>query len=177
VPPAIARVEDLEPIGAPVLAGQADADDPWMGLRAGLVTAVDAATAARPRIGLPLGRWLDSDLTLAVHARYGGVRATAARCLGVPQTTFARRLRQAEADRAFGTRPPSWEPVHAAVAGVAAVAPAAGSLADQVETLLLDVVVERVPGQRAFAASLMGLSAPTMKRRLETRAQRLAGGG
>ncbi|MDH4064323.1 MAG: sigma 54-interacting transcriptional regulator, partial [Acidobacteriota bacterium] len=74
-------------------------DDAWITLREQLEAQVGATCAATPRVGAPLRRWLMTDLTLAVHARAGEVRAAAAERLGVPPTTFARHLRKALADR------------------------------------------------------------------------------
>jgi DNA-binding protein Fis len=81
-------------------------------------------------------------------------------------------LAQATAERAITTRPPSWETVREALAAVAAALDSAdGCLADRVDALLLDVVVDHVPAQLSYAASLLDLSTPTLKRRLAARAQ------
>ena len=53
---------------------------------------------------------------------------------------------------------------------VAAADPHDGCLADRVDALLLDVVMHRVPSQLSYAASLLDLSTPTLKRRLASRA-------
>ena len=129
-----------------------------------------AAATARPRPGWPLGRWLAADLVLAAHDAAAGVRVRAAERLGLPLTTYARRLTQALADRPMTTRPPSWAPVAEALAAVVA-APARpdGCLADRVDAALLDSVARHVPGHLAYAATLLDLSTPTLKRRLAAR--------
>jgi hydrogenase-4 transcriptional activator len=146
--------------------------DGWSNLRAALDAEVCAAAAAQPRASLPIGRWLADDLVLAALDVAGGTRARAADRLGLPLTTFARRLAQAVAERPISTRPPTWTAVTEALAEVLAAPGAARSaLADAIEVLLLDVVVTRVPGHLAYAASLLDLSTPTLKRRLAARAE------
>ena len=142
--------------------------DGWSRLRAALDAEVRAAAAAQPRASLPLGRWLADDLVLAALDVAGGTRARAANRLGLPLTTFARRLAQAVAERPISTRPPTWTAVSEGLAEVLAAPQPA--LADAIEALLLDVVVIRVPGHLAYAASLLDLSTPTLKRRLAARA-------
>jgi DNA-binding NtrC family response regulator len=143
----------------------------WDTFRARLDAAVTATVAAQPRASWPLGRWLAADLTLAAHDAAGGVRARAAERLGVPLSTYVRRWSQATADRAITTRPPSWDAVTAALADVVtSVDVHEGRLADRVDALLLDIVVGHVPAQLTYAASLLDLSPPTLKRRLAARA-------
>ena len=99
------------------------------------MTEVRAAAAPPARApAWPLGRWLAADLVLAAHDAAAGVRVRAAERLGLPLTTYARRLTQALADRPMTTRPPSWAPVTEALAAVVA-APARpdGCLADRVD--------------------------------------------
>ncbi len=142
----------------------------WSVLHDRLAAEVHAASSARPRLSLPLGRWLGHELVLVAHAQAAGVGARAAARIGLPQTTFARRLRQAETDRSLTSRPATWEAVRGALAAVTAAADLpAGCLADRVEALLLDVVLAAVPAPLAYAATLMGLSTPTMKQRLVAR--------
>ena len=107
---------------------------------------------------------------LVAHEQAAGVGARAATRIGLPQTTFARRLRQAETDRSLTSRPATWDAVRAALAAVIGAADLpAGCLADRVEALLLEVVLAAVPAPLAYAATLMGLSTPTMKQRLAAR--------
>ncbi len=159
---------------SPVVAadhGGASRHDPdaWSELRDRLQEAVRAAAAMRPRATWPLGRWLSHDLVLACHDVAGGVRARAADSAGLPLTTYARRLAQASAERAITSRPANWAAVSDAVSAVVA-ADRAPALADRLDALLLDVVAEVVPSHLAYAATLLDLSTPTVKRRLTARA-------
>ena len=144
----------LELVAAPVpdaipqvASGPARSDvDAWSDLRERLRAEVEAAADARPRLGLPLGRWLAHELVIVAHEHATGVGARAAERLGLPQTTFARRLRQAETDRAVTPRPATWKDVRTALAAVvAAPDQRPGCLADRVDTLLLDVVLTGCP--------------------------------
>ncbi|MDH4063443.1 MAG: sigma 54-interacting transcriptional regulator [Acidobacteriota bacterium] len=147
-----------------------DFDAAWANLRECLGGQVEEACAARPRLAIPLRRWLLTDLTLAVHAEAGQQRAEAAGRLGVPPTTFARHLRKAVSERAMAPPPPGWDSVRQAVEAMVSArnGPPSGLMRD-VEALLLDIVVEHVPSHLSFAAALMDYSTPTMKRRLQAR--------
>ena len=98
------------------------------------------------------------------------MRARAAERLGLPLTTFSRRLTQALAARPITTRPPSWTAVATSLAAVVAASERPDEcLADAVDALLLDVVLAHVPSHLAYAASLLDLSTPTLKRRQAAR--------
>jgi diguanylate cyclase (GGDEF)-like protein len=156
------------PTSAPIADGGREA---WLALGAALDSEVRAAADAQPRASRPFGRWLAGDLVVIALEHANGSRARAAERLGLPLTTFARRLTQATAERAISTRPPTWPAVTDALAAVIQAAPAGAlPLADRVDALLLDVVVAQVPRHLAFAATLVDLSTPTLKRRLAARA-------
>ncbi len=146
-------------------------DEAWRALERELAVAVTLAADGSAPVGPPLGRWLSRDLVLEAFEQSGRVLARASVLAGLPDTTFARRLRQAESEAATTRTVESWEGVRVAIGAVlrAADRPAANlvSLADD---LLLGLVVGRVPSKVSHAASLMGISLPTMKRRLEGRA-------
>ena len=143
----------------------------WPALRERLMAEVQAAASAVPRLSLPLGRWLAHEVVLVAHEQAAGVGTRAATRIGLPQTTFARRLRQAETDRTLTSRPATWGALREALASVVGAADLApGALADRVDALLLEVVLAAVPAPLAYAATLMGLSTPTMKARLASRA-------
>jgi DNA-binding NtrC family response regulator len=143
----------------------------WQALRGALEDEVRRAASAVPRVGLPLGRWLAHEVVLVAHEHSGGVGARAAGRIGLPQTTFARRLRQAMTDRGLTSRPPTWTAVRSALsAAVAAPDLPSEGLADRAESLLLEVVLAHAPAPIGYAAALMGFSPPTMKQRLAARA-------
>ncbi len=132
-----------------------------------LAAEIGAAIATGARLGPPLGKWLARDLVIEAHEQARGVAAKAAACLGVPETTFSRHLRQAQADEVSARKPASWEAVRSAMSDLLrATGRPAGNLADHVDDLLFRLVVTRLPPGTAQAASLMGVSPPTMKRRV-----------
>ncbi len=156
--------------GAGATAGALGYREAWHQLRLTLDREVQRAAAANPRMIVPIGRWLAHEVVLVAHEQAGrnGVRAAAR--VGLPQTTFARRLRNAQSDRGLSTRPPTWNEVTAALGLVVGAAdlPSEG-FADRTEALLFDAVFACAPTPIAYAAALMGLSPPTLKQRLVAR--------
>jgi DNA-binding protein Fis len=131
---------------------------------------VEAAAVQEPPP--PLGRWLAEDLLLAAHATAGGVQARAAARLGVPKSTYQRRLRQAQAEGPRAARPPGWAAVREHLAGlVAAVHPPGTEVLREARMRLLARVRERLPGDDAQAAALMGVTVKTWRRWLTTGAR------
>jgi len=169
-PPDPAGREIPSPAPRRPVEGAVPFDVAWPALRDRIAAEVQAAASAQPRVGLPLGRWVAHELVRVAHEQADGVGARAAARIGLPQTTFARRLRQAEADRALSSRPATWGALREALAEVVgATGLPAGVLADRLDALVLDVVLAAVPAPLAYAATLMGLSTPTMKVRLASR--------
>ena len=137
----------------------------WEALRERLVTDVAAVTATSP-VALPLARWLAHELVLLAREQSAGVLARAATLVGLPESTYARQLRQAQADVASSRRPESWGAVRLRLDDLLrAPDRPSGNLPDMVSTLLLRVVNE-ARLSTVQAASLMDLSTPTLKRRL-----------
>jgi diguanylate cyclase (GGDEF)-like protein len=132
----------------------------------------EVALAARESSGylLPLGKWLAHDLVLEAYQEAHQVIARAALLTGLPETTFARRLRQAQSDAAVSRRSDSWPDVRDALAAVlrAVNRPASCQcLLDDVEQRLLSSVLAHVPSDKSTrAAQLLGMSVPTYRRRL-----------
>ncbi len=120
----------------------------------------------------PLGRWLAEDLILEAHAQTRGVLSRGAELLGIPQTTFRRRYRQADAEAGFTQRSPAWEAIRPRIAKLIRAYDAGSALKERDENLLerarnalLNQIVQRIPaGEVATGAALMGVSHPTYKR-------------
>ncbi len=146
-------------------------EEAWQQLGTALDGEVQRAASANPRLSLPLGRWLAHEVVLVAHEQTGGIGARAAARIGLPQTTFARRLRHAETDRSLTARPATWIAVRAALTAVIGAPDLpSDALADRAEALLLELVLRYAPAPIAYASALMGLSPPTMKQRLAARA-------
>ena len=126
-----------------------------------------AAASGGGRLGSPVGKWLARDLVLEAHEQAGRVASRAAACVGLAETTFSRRLRQAEADAASTRQPESWNPVQSALSALLrASGRPPGNLADRIDDCLFGIVIAAVPDNLPQAASLIGISVPTLKRRL-----------
>ena len=142
-------------------------DVAWEALADRLGAEIAAAVSTGAKLGPPLGKWLARDLVLEAFGQAGRVATRAALSVGIPETTFSRRLRQAEAEAASTRTPDSWASVRSALGDVLRSSERPpGNLADQIDELLLDLVMARTSGAVSQAAGLMGITVPTLKRRL-----------
>jgi hypothetical protein len=127
---------------------------------------ITAARSSGARMGPPLGKWLARDLVLEAFEQSGRVAARAAQALQSPETTFSRRLRQAEGELETARVPASWASVQSSLADwLRASGRPEGNVVDQADDLLLGLILDQV-SDVAQAACLMGVTVPTMKRRL-----------
>ncbi len=147
------------------------AQQAWSALESALAQQVDSALARETP--LPLGRWLAEDLVLEADARSGGVRKRGAALLGIPETTYRRRLRKARTETGAGLSPRagSWDPLRplladllSATSSANAGARPASDLLKRARDLLLRLVLEARPGDAATGARLMGITDPTFRR-------------
>jgi transcriptional regulator with GAF, ATPase, and Fis domain len=157
------------PAPAPVLEEPAMIADEeaWPGLREVLGRQVAQALEGRQPLA-PLGRWLADDLVLEADRLGGGVASNAAALLGMPVTTFRRRLAssQAQAGGGWAPRPGSWPGVRSRLAGVLRSGePAGRNLLKQVLQVLDEEVAAHAPGNAQVGAALMGVTLPTFRRR------------
>jgi len=132
-----------------------------------LATEIETAISSGAKFGPPLGKWLARDLVLEAFEQAGQVAAKGAACLQLPETTFSRRLRQAEAEAASTRTSESWTSSRSAIADlVRSSGRPPGNLVEQADDLLFQLVMTQLPDSIGLAASLMGVSVPTLKRRL-----------
>ncbi len=133
-----------------------------------LSLAVDAVADAPARARPPLGRWLADDIVLVAMAESDGVARRAATLIGLPETTFSRRLERARRDAGLSARPSYWTTVASAI--VHAVRqqrePAMSTnLLDIAEASLIAAIERRLPGDPRAGAVLLGTSTITYRRR------------
>jgi diguanylate cyclase (GGDEF)-like protein len=165
-----ARLRPLIPMSSDAAAWQALSET----LRAELV-------ATRGQSARPLGKWLGYEVVLQALELSGGVMARAADRVGLSDTTFVRRLRQAQAESVNIRYPDSWSDLRAALIDVLRMPPRAEAhggahreaLADRIDDLMFTLVVGETP-QASRVAALMGLSVPTVKRRMSELGPRAA---
>ena len=145
-------------------------DEAWEALADALDLQI--ASALETEAPAPLGRWLAEDLILEAQVQSAGVLSQGAKMLGIPETTFRRRFRQAQVEAGFTQRVPAWETIRPLVANLLSLRAAPGSgmaagedLLERARNLLLEKIAGRTsPRATATGAALMGVSQPTFKR-------------
>ena len=150
-----------------------DAAAAWIGLQSCLDSVVTMLTATPGGAYPPLGRWLDNDLVLAAFTHAGQVARRASARLGLPETTFVRRLRRAQNDSQLVRRPQEWEPVAQVVDRLVRTQPSEGQdVLTVAERYLVEVIARHVPDKPAAGAALLGTSLPTYRLRVASLANR-----
>jgi len=159
-----------EPAEASVGDGTANVDRAWQDLRTLLARHVDAAISSGRAAAHPIGTWLAEDLILAAHQAADGIVRQAASRIGMAETTFGRRLRNALTKTAAGLcdRPESWDPVRAALVRVIDADDGAedDDLLCRSQRVLMEEIVHRVPEDTTVGSALLGVTPPTYRRRL-----------
>ena len=147
------------PGGGPgAYAGGVEISQAWSALREELGYQLSTAGEVRP----PLGTWLADDLMLAADAAAEGVASRGATLLGMPETTYRRRLQQAQST--FSPRWPQWQRVVPHLSGLLSHGYGGVDLLGKLRHELLQLVVEKHGDHPSGAAALMGVSPPTYRR-------------
>ncbi len=139
-------------------------------LRQQLGTLIEHALSTSPPLRLPLGTWLRDDLLLAASETKRTAREAAA-LIGMPESTFRRRLRAAGDERAAGlsSRTEAWSGMHLLLADLVRSAPSdEADLHARTQEILLEEILARLPGEVGIGAQLLGVSPPTFRRRVRT---------
>ena len=134
-----------------------------------LAEQVSATLGMRKKELPPLGRWLSDELLVAADDASRGVVTHGAEALGLPISTYRRRLLRVLDERSAGTpsRPPGWSRTVAVVERlVAGGRPAEGNLVELAEVVLLRQIVRRYPDDTAAGSALLGVTPPTFRRRV-----------
>ena len=141
-------------------------DEAWEQLRAALRRQVVEAVADGAREPLPLGTWLIEDLVLSAYEAAGGVSGRARALLGIPETTFRRKLSKATSQERAGilTRRPPWNEVGPSIAAlVRSSEDAREDVLDTARSVLLHEVISHIDDPIRGAA-LMGVTVRTYRR-------------
>ncbi|MEC9464231.1 MAG: helix-turn-helix domain-containing protein, partial [Myxococcota bacterium] len=141
--------------------------DPWNDLDdklGGLIQQVDINSGHQPP---PFGKWLEEDLIEAAFEKIGGVHRRGAAVLGIPETTFRRKMKQIKARSLIGPMPrtPEWRELTDVF----------GRLVEQKNDngddylvrsrdILLTHVLNRFGDKVSMSAALMGVTEPTISR-------------
>ena len=134
-----------------------------------LAVHVAAAAAVDKDSWPPLGRWLQQELLLAAAAASSGVVAQGASRVGLPASTYRRRLQQAFRARSEDsvTRPAGWSRIVTITGSLVRLEPGEGrSSVDLVEEALLREIVRHYPGNTGIGSALLGVTPPTFRRRV-----------
>ncbi len=143
--------------------------DYWSELRAALRRQIALAAESQPPLGLPLGRWLADDLILEAGAAADQVARRGCLFVGLPESTFRRRLRKASQQIQSGLAPRSgsWNEVQRVLTGlVRSPEREDGRLLERTQQILLEEIVSRFPDDVRTGSLLLGVSPPTYRRRL-----------
>jgi hypothetical protein len=164
VPVADARPErapDRKPSGLP------SASDLEPRLRKALAGAINAARASGSHALAPIGKWLSEDLVLAADRLSEGVSRRGAALLGLPESTYRRQLQSGARRRAAGlaVRSPWWPAVAGLLDDVILSRPSGRRVLEWAEACLLAEIESAMPGDARSAATLLGVTAPTLFRR------------
>ncbi len=125
--------------------------------------------AGRRSAILPLGRWLGDDLLLEIDERVEGVARRGALAAGLPETTYRRRLAKARSHVAAGLAPRTadWHRLRESLQRLVRAPDATGTaLLDLGEGVLLAEILRLYPADIDRGAALLGVTAPTFRRRL-----------
>ena len=117
----------------------------------------------------PIGRWLGSDTVLAADRLSDGVACHAAELLGLPETTYRRRRKRAlKFDQERDVSDELWGAVRTLLPQlIPVVAEDTIDLPRRLERILLKVVLEKIPNNVKRGSALLGVSAPTYRRRVD----------
>jgi len=159
--------EKAAPMQAALAADRGRGESPATRLRAALSREITAVLAlGRPGL-TPLGKWLGEDLVLAAGRLSGGVSRRAADLLGIPDTTYRRQFQTASARHAAGlaSRSPSWSAVSSLLEEFVRSRPDGENACEWAEACLLAEIEAKASVDARMAASLLGVTEPTLLRR------------
>jgi DNA-binding NtrC family response regulator len=158
--------KQLESEGAPLSTDT----DLWFTLRRFLGEQIDLASQGPASLKFPLGSWLRDDLLVETDIAVSRVARKAAAIVGMPESTFRRRLRQAldQEQSGLATRSESWPEVREVLNRLAVLAKEGEEgLLHRTQSVLLQEILERFSGDVRSGSQLLGVSPPTFRRRIE----------
>lgn len=142
--------------------------DLWSELRAQLSERIRRTAGASPPLRLPLGTWLRDDLLVEAALTTDEVVREAAALVGMPESTYRRRLRSAREQEAAGlaTRMEDWDEVRQILSRLTQMASIGeGGLHPRTQTVLLEEIVAQFADNPRVGAQLLGVSPPTYRSR------------
>jgi DNA-binding NtrC family response regulator len=142
--------------------------DYWDRLRAALGQEIDLTLAVDSDFLFPLGKWISEDAFLEAEEAANGVARQGAALLGVPETTFRRRLRKARQHAQAGLAPRSgrWAETRSILREIVRSGETGVDLLEKAQRILLEEVLLRAPNDTTTGSSLLGVTPPTFRSRL-----------
>jgi transcriptional regulator with GAF, ATPase, and Fis domain len=144
--------------------------DLWFALRQILGQQIDLASRGQASLKPPLGNWLRDDLLVETDLAVSRVARRAAAVVGMPESTYRRRLRRAldQEQSGLATRSEGWPEVRQLLNQLALSAPEGEEgLLHRALSVLLQEVLERFEGDVRSGSQLLGVSSPTFRRRVK----------
>ncbi len=147
-------------------------EDPWFALASLLSDQITAVFNDGQPEG-PIGRWLSELTVLSAWELNDRVVVSAARLLGVPETTLRRQLAKAQQhqDNPLTLRSPQWQAalptLQEVLLRVMTDAQAPDALAEAIDLCLLEQIDAVVGANHAGGAALLGVTPPTYVKRLQ----------
>ena len=138
------------------------------GLRTRLGAEISAVAVDSEQLP-PLGRWLNEELLLVADEAADGGLNRGARIVGIPASTYRRRLRKAKEARGFAQspHPEEWTVVRDILQRLAAQdTDEQVNLQAMTEHALLNEILLRHPGNTRVGSALMGVTPPTFRSRV-----------
>ena len=161
--PSVQFVRDVPPAGAPT---ERNPEEAWAALQSELAERIRVAVTD-PALRLPLGKWTGEDLVLEAFAASNGVFSSAAALLGIPETTFRRRMHKvrAKAETGLGGRPAEWDAAGSCIRNVVRSANGGGEdLLKRARAVLLQEIVCQLPDDIKLGSLFLGVTEPTFRR-------------
>jgi hydrogenase-4 transcriptional activator len=145
-----------------------DTREPSRRLRKALAGEIAAVLGSDGNGLVPIGKWLAADLVLTADRLAHGVSRRGADLLGLPETTYRRQLRTATRQRAAGlaVRSPGWSAVAGTLEEFIRARPGEADACECAEACLLAEIEAAAPGDPRTAAALLGVTEPTLMRRI-----------
>jgi diguanylate cyclase (GGDEF)-like protein len=144
--------------------------DVWDRLREAFSQELELFLSDRSAMLFPLGRWVREDLILEANDVGGGVARRGAGIIGIPETTFRRRLAKAREEARAGLSPRSgrWPEIRSLLREIVrSKTPQEGSdLVKEANRILLEVVVDRIPNDTQTGSRILGITPPTFRARV-----------
>lgn len=147
---------------------QISADNCWDLLQVALGRELDLTLSGDRDLLFPLGSWVGEDLILHANDQSQGVARRAASMVGIPETTFRRRLSKVERQQKAGllARSGRWNDVQAILEDIVRTGSNGEDIIRRASTILLGEILERLPKDVTIGAQLLGVTPPTFRSRV-----------